>query len=211
MSNDSSRTQLNEQLKKLALFAQQHLKGSKERRIALTQIISTIWLSGKLCHPYSGQFLINYEDIYEEAVQNLFFYLCQDDNINKYEPERGEFITWVNVLLSKRFFPEAIPKIIGKKNEISLEKSHIENISSTESLSIFEQIIQCIEDDPEGIFIKEHIKNRPEVNFQSIAKRRYSGVSWKDIAAEWGIGITTLNTFFQRCVKKFAPKLKEYV
>ncbi|MBH8578137.1 sigma-70 family RNA polymerase sigma factor [Nostocaceae cyanobacterium CENA369] len=211
MTNDSSRKQLDAQLKELALIAQLHSGLSKERRMALTQLINTIWLSGKLCRPYSGQFPMNYEDIYEEAVQNLFFYLCQDNNISKYDSERGEFLTWINVLLSKRFFPEAIPKIIGKKNEISLEKSHIENLSFTESVSLFDQIIQCIEDDPEGIFIKEHIKNHPEVNFQAIAKRRYSGVSWKNISQEWGIGITTLNTFFQRCVKKFAPLLQEYL
>ncbi|RCJ19610.1 hypothetical protein A6770_05570 [Nostoc minutum NIES-26] len=211
MTNDSSRKQLDKQLKELALFAQLHSQLSKERRMALTQLIDTIWLSGKLCRPYSGQFQTIYEDIYEEAIQNLFFYICQDNNISKYDPKRGEFLTWVNVLLTKRFFPEAIPKIIGKENEISLEKSHIENIACSESVSLYDQIIQCIEDDPEGIFIKEYIKNRPEVNFQAIARKRYSGIPWKDISVEWGIGITTLNTFFQRCLKKFAPLLQEYL
>lgn len=211
MTNDSSRKQLDAQLKELALAAQLHSSLSRERRIALTQLINTIWLSGKLCRPYSSQFSTSYEDIYEEAVQNLFFYICHANNISKYNPERGEFLTWVNVLLTKRFFPEAIPKIIGKANEVSLEKSHIENLPFTESVSLFDKVIQCIEDDPEGIFIKEHIKNRPEVNFQSIARRRYSGISWKDISQEWGIGITTLNTFFQRCIKKFAPLLQEYL
>lgn len=210
MTNDS-RKQLDVQLKELALLAQRHPQATKERRMALTQLINTIWLSGKLCRPYSGQFQLLYEDIYEEAVQSLFFYLCQDDNISKYDPERGEVMTWVNVLLTKRFFPEAIPKIVGKANEINLETFHLENIPSSEPISLYEQVIQCIEDDPERIFIKEHIKGHPEANFQAIARRRYSGISWKDISAEWGIGITSLHNFFQRSVKRFAPILREYL
>ncbi|MBW4631188.1 MAG: sigma-70 family RNA polymerase sigma factor [Iphinoe sp. HA4291-MV1] len=210
MTNDS-RKQLDVQLKELALLAQRHPQATKERRMALTQLLNTIWLSGKLCRPYSGQFQLLYEDIYEEAVQSLFFYICRDDNISKYDSERGEVITWVNMLLTKRFFPEAIPVIVGQENEISLDKSHIENISSSESISLYEQIIQFIEDDPERIFIKEHIKGHPEANFQAIARRRYSGVSWKDISAEWKIGISSLHNFFQRCVKKFAPTLREYL
>jgi hypothetical protein len=211
MTNDSLKKELDAQLKDLALLAQRHPPTTQERRMALTQLIDTIWLSGKLCRPYSDRFQLLSKDIYEEAVQNLFFYLCRDDNISKYDSERSEVMTWVNMLLTKRFFPEAIPVIVGQENEISLEKSHIENISDSESTSLYEQIIQCIEDDPEGIFIKEYIKGHPEANFQAIAIRRSSGIPWKDISVEWGIGLTSLHTFFQRCVKKFAPRLREYL
>lgn len=118
-------------------------------------------------------------------------------------------MTWVNMLLTKRFFPEAIPKIIEKKTEITLESYHLENIPAVEPISIFEQVRQCIDDDPERIFLKKYIKGHPEANFQAIAIRRYSGVSWKDISAEWGIEIQTLHSFYQRCVKEFAPKFRE--
>ena len=210
MSNDS-RQELDVQLKELALLAQRHPHATKGRRIALTQLVNAIWQSGKLIRPYSSQFQLSYEDIYEEAVQNLFFYLCQNDNINKYNQERAEVMGWVNMLLIKRFFPEAIPKILGKKDEITLESSHLENLSLSEPISLFEQVRQCIEDDPDRLFTKEHIKARPEANFQAIAIRRYSGVSWQDISTEWGIGITTLHKFYQRCMKKFAPQIREYI
>lgn len=207
----ATRNQLDEQLKELAKEAQQHSHGTKERRIALTQLVNAIWQSGRLCHPNSGQFQSVYEDIYDEAVQNLFFYICQNDNIRKYDSERASVIVWVNMLLTRRFFPEAIPKIIGKVNEIYLETSDLERIKLSEPISLFEQVRQCLEDDPEGLFRSEHIKGHPEANFQAIAKRRYSGVPWKEISAEWGIGLKSLNTFYQRCLKKFAPKFKEYL
>lgn len=210
MTNDS-RKQLDAQLKELALLAQRHPHATKGWRIALTQLVNAIWQSGKLCHPYSDQFQRFYEDIYDEAVQSLFFFLCQDDSINKYDPERGEVMTWVNMLLTKRFFPEAIPKIIGKNNEITLENYQLENIPAVEPISLFEQVRQCIDDDPERIFINKYIKYHPEANFQAIAIRRYSGVSWKDISAEWGIEIPTLHSFYTRCVKELAPKFREYL
>ncbi len=209
MTTDS--TNLDTQHRDLALFAQRYPHASKERQIALTKLLNAIWQSGKLCRPYSGQFQLLYEDIYEEAVQNLFFYLCEDDNIKKYDSERGSVLTWVNVLLTKRFFPEAIPKIVGQVQETNLEKFNLENIPSSESISLYEEVIECIESDPEKLFSKEHIKGHPEANFQAIARRRYSGVSWKDISAEWGIGITSLHQFYQRSVKKFAPYIRNYL
>jgi hypothetical protein len=203
------RKQLDAQLKELAITAQQYTHLTKERRIGLTRLINAIWQSGKLVHPYKGQFQLLYQDIYDEAVQNLFFYLCQDNNINKYDPERGEVMTWVNMLLTKRFFPEAIPKVIGKENEINLESSHWQNIPSSQPMSLFEQVIEYIESDPELIFRKEHIKGHPEANFQAIAKRRCSGISWKDISSEWSIGITSLHNFYQRCLKNFGDNFHD--
>lgn len=91
----ATRNQLDEQLKELAKEAQRHPHGTKERRIALTQLVNAIWQSGRLCHPNSGQFQSVYEDIYDEAVQNLFFYICQNDNIRRYDLERGSVMAWV--------------------------------------------------------------------------------------------------------------------
>ncbi len=205
--------QLDEQLRELALEAQgppaDHSQGKTLRRKALTQLVNIIWRSGKLCRPYSGQFQFCYEDIYDEAVQNLFLYICQ--KIKDYDPERGEVMTWVNVLITKRFFPEAIPKILGRPTEISLKENQLENLQATETVSVFEQLRQCIESDLEGVFRNEHIKGHPEANFQAIAIRRYSGRPWKAISAEWGIGVPTLNSFYTRCLKKFAPKFREYL
>lgn len=206
-----TRNQLDEQLKELALVAQRHPDGTKERRIALTRLVDAIWRSRRLCHPNSCQFQRVYDDIYDEAVQNLFFYICQNDNIRRYDPERASVIAWLNMLLTRRFFPEAIPKIIGNSNEIQLEIFDLELLDSSEPISLFEQVRQCIEEDPEGLFRSEHIREHPEANFQAIATRRYSGVLWKDISAEWSICIKSLNTFYQRCLKKFAPKFKEYL
>ncbi|MFL9458676.1 MULTISPECIES: hypothetical protein [Nostocales] len=108
-----------QQLKELALIAQQHPPGTTARRIALSKLIDSIYRSSKLCYPYKGQFPKLYKHIYEEAVQDLFLYLCK--NIDQYDSQRSEFMTWVNMLLSQRFFKEAIPKIVEEYQEIHSE------------------------------------------------------------------------------------------
>ncbi|WP_263420122.1 sigma-70 family RNA polymerase sigma factor [Tolypothrix sp. PCC 7601] len=148
-----------QQLQELALQAQQHPLGTTARRITLSKLIDGIYCSGKLCHPYNGQFQGVYEQIYQEAVQDLFLYICK--NIDKYDPERALFMTWVNMLLSQRFFKEAIPKIIGKVHEINVESSVLENLeylvfndSENEDNYIFafKKIRRYIEIDPKGDF-----------------------------------------------------------
>ncbi|MBO3459548.1 sigma-70 family RNA polymerase sigma factor [Aetokthonos hydrillicola Thurmond2011] len=207
---------MNEQeLQQLALQAQKHTLGTTVRRITLSKLIDGIYRSGKLCYPYKGQFQGVYEQIYKEAVQDLLLYICK--NIDKYDPERGKFITWINMLLSQRFFKEAIPKIIGSVNEIRVETARLEDLEGLafaqsedeeDYTSAFEKIRRHIEEDTLGIFREEHIKKYPQANFREIAIKRWSGVSWKDISDELKIPIPTLSNFYQRCLEKFRDELK---
>ncbi|KYC42298.1 hypothetical protein WA1_20200 [Scytonema hofmannii PCC 7110] len=203
-----------QQLKELALKAQQNPLGTTARRIALSKLIDSIYRSSKLCRPYKGQFPKVYEHIYEEAVQDLFLYLCK--NIDKYDPQRGEFMTWVNMLLSQRFFKEAIPKTVGKSNEIQLENSFLENLEALtiendeeNCISQFRKIRQYIEKDSRGMFRQTHIINHPKANFQEIAIKRWSGTSWKTISDELGIPIPTLSNFYRRSLEKFRYEFRD--
>jgi len=93
--------QLNEELRQLAIKAQQHPVNTKMRQIALTRLVNAIQRSGQLCRPYSGQFPGLYEDIYSSACNRTFLYICQ--NIDGYDPNRGEVIAWVNFIMKRRF------------------------------------------------------------------------------------------------------------
>lgn len=201
--------QLNEQLKQLALAAQQQPPLTLLRQLALRQLVNGILSSGRLCRPQSGQFSGIYDDIYDEAVQELLLYICQ--NIDKYNPERGEVMAWVNVLLERRFFKEAIPKIMDKQNMQRMSLSDLDQIAPPESNPCLTDMIkQCIELDSENIFKNEHIENHPRANFQALARRRLLGKSWKEIAAEFDIKLSTVSRFYDRCLNKFSAKIKEY-
>ncbi|EAW36444.1 hypothetical protein [Lyngbya sp. PCC 8106] len=205
-----------QQLQALALEVQQHPIDTTARRIIVSKLIDTIYRSRQLTRPYQGQFQGVYEDIYQEAVQNLFLYICK--NIDKYDPQRGKFMTWVNMLLSRRFFREAIPKVIGTANEINLESSILENLEDLATkerededdyIRTFQKIRRYIEIDPKGIFRQAYIKKYPEVNFREIAMKRWSGVSWKDISDDFNIPVATLSNFYQRNLEKFRQELRD--
>jgi hypothetical protein len=93
---------LDNRLRQLATAAQQCSPGSLAKRRALTQLILVLQRSGKLCRPRQGQFQLLYEDIYAEALQRLFSFICE--RIDDYNPQKGEVLQWVNFLLSQRFF-----------------------------------------------------------------------------------------------------------
>jgi hypothetical protein len=149
--------ELDEQLKQLAISAQQHPPLTQGRQLALRKLVNGIVQSGRLCRPQRGQFSGSYEDIYDEAVQELLLYICQ--NIEKYDPERGSVMAWVNVLLERRFFKEAIPKILGKPNLQKMTLSDLDNLAPPEETESLTEILkECIESDPDNLFKKEYLQ-----------------------------------------------------
>ena len=194
-------------LQDLAIAAQQYPSQSRERQRVLGMLIDAILRSGELWQPDNGQFS---KDIYQDARQDLFLYLCQ--KIEKYDPERGSLITWLNVLMYKRFFREAVAKAVDNHTEKVLTISSLDNFVLIEpKISLFEMLRECVKSDSENIFKSEHVENYPQANFQLLLILRFAGSSWQDISNELGIKPSTIKNFYQRCIKKFAFKFKEYL
>lgn len=207
--DQTGRNELDSMLKHLAILAQQHPPLAEKRQLALTSLVQAILKSGRLCRPHQGQFLHHYEEIYEEARQELLLYICQ--HIDKYNPERGEVMAWCNFLLERRFFKEAIPKVLDKQGIKKMSLSDLDNLAFSEEPPVLIELLkECIEQDSEEIFKKEHIGNHPEANFQALAHRRIMGESWKEIAAEFDIKVPTVSSFYSRCLNKFSKNLKKY-
>lgn len=199
-----------EQLQKLALTAQQHPSLTLERQMAIGQLVQAILSSGKLCRPQRGNFLSHYEEIYQEATQDLLLYVCE--NIDKYDPKRGGVMTWCNFLLRQRFFPAAIPKLLDKPGFHRVSLSDLNNLALPEAPPDLKEIINsCIELDPENSYTETCIANYPEANFSTLIKLRLESKSWQEISASFGIKISTLSSFYQRCLTKFAPKIREHL
>lgn len=223
--------QLDKRLLELAKSAQQHPSGSKERRIALTKLVEEInRQSNRLTRPNSNRYPANLcPEIFVIALQKILFFIYQPgNNIDGYNPQEGKVRTWLNVKLDRRFFKESYNELLGVKvvagqfvtipNFSDLEDSGLnilENIPSPDestSLTQSEIIKKCIEEDPEGIFRNECIGNNPRANFRAIALKRFEGNSWQEISEELGIdALSTTSSFYSRCVKKFAPKIKAYL
>lgn len=200
--------QLDDRLRQFAIQAQKHPPMTTGRQQALMQLIQGILQSGRLCRPYRGQFEGIYEEIYEEAKQEMLLYICQ--KIESYNPEKSPVMRWVNFLLEKRFFPEAIPKVMNDKNTKNSLDDLDNLVDYDEGSGLSDILKECIESDPEDIFQNEYIENRPEANFQTIALKLLAGKTWKEISEELNVKIPTLSSFYRRSLKKFAAKLREY-
>ena len=216
-----SQAPLGDRLKHLVFAAQQHPKKSRERQRALQRLIIAIQQSGKLCRPRRGQFQGFYQDIYAEAVQQLFAFICE--RIDDYNPQKGEVMTWVNVLLDRRFFIEAsrevLPTVYDGVNAKEIHKIDLEDLDRSNPTelnpqlvpSLSEEVARCLEEDPEGIFESTSIAKRSDVSFRYLALQRLAGYSWEDLAQETGIRLPTLSGFYQKWLTRFAPKFKEYL
>lgn len=210
MPFDSEQNRLqDEELKMIAIEAQRHPPKSKERRKALTKLVAKILKSGRLCHPYQGQFGDRYEEIYEEAVQKLMVYICE--NIHRYNPEISPVMRWVNFYLSTRFFNQAIPEIIGSP-DVRIEPIDDNNIEQPEKPPLVSEILwEYLETDPEQLCQNLRHAKHPQVNFQVLAMRRIRGDKWKTISADLGVPVSTLSDFYQDSIKELSAKIKLYL
>jgi DNA-directed RNA polymerase specialized sigma24 family protein len=212
---------IDEQLKQLALAAQQHPLKSRERQQALTKLITTLQKSRKLVRPRLGSFLGFYEDIHAEALQRLFTHICM--RIDTYNPRQGGVLQWANFLLSKRFFTEASrewmptvykgqnPKEMTLVSSDELDKNNPSEVNPQLIPSVSQEVQEVLEEDPEGLFKSSYVAKCPHANFQLIALKRLSGSSWQELSAELDVSTSTLSSFYQRRLDQFAPKIKEYL
>lgn len=201
--------ELNKRLQELITQAQQ-TSDKATRRIALNKLITAINQSGRLSRLSKWTGVMYYEELYNEAKSEAFMEICR--KIDDYNPEYPVMV-WVNQLLNWRFSDLARKE--QKKGITNLPKSQkSEAIPSLDELKLniasFDNRDQdmvvlkdFIRDDPENLLKSQHIKNRPEVNFQSILLMICDSQSWKDISDSLGVPIPTASSFYQRCLNKF--------
>jgi hypothetical protein len=166
-----------------------------------------------LCHPHPSQFVDHYPEIYEIAVQNMMLYICT--NIDKYKPDKAPVMRWVNFLLERRFFTEAVREVMGRKNQEIQGSDSVDTRSLTSaenSPSLSDLVRQSIEEDVNGIFASKHIRGYPQANFQEIFRRRIiEEESWEKISTDLGIKISTLSDFYHRYIKDFSVEIKNQI
>lgn len=196
-------------LKKLALTARQYLPNSELRAYALTELIKAIKLSGRLCRPHAQKFSpALYQILYEEALTETFVYICL--NIDLYDPERGDkkFMNWVNFKLDK-FLLDCYEQYSQYSQQKLPSFQNLEQIAQAPKTPRLPELIhQYIQRDPDRIFRKTHIRNRPDANFSRIALARFEGQSWQEIASGLDISISTISNFYYRWCRRFAPLLE---
>ncbi|MEM8639638.1 MAG: sigma-70 family RNA polymerase sigma factor [Cyanobacteria bacterium P01_G01_bin.54] len=213
--------QLNAELKRLARQAQDNPEGSPLRQRSLNQLLRLLQASGKLRRPYPHQFNYLYEEIYAEALQRLFIYICQ--KIDLYRPEK-EVLQWVNFMLKTRFFYEArqdcVPFYRPERQKLSrqpwlrveeLEQTLPGKVPRAAPPTLEDQARDYIESDPDGCLTQKHLRGHPEITLQILLLRILAGYKWHELAQEFAVPLPTLHSFYSRQLQKCMPQLREYL
>ncbi|MCU0570776.1 MAG: hypothetical protein MUF49_29930 [Oculatellaceae cyanobacterium Prado106] len=80
-------------LQQLALEAQKHELKTAIHQYAIRELLQAIRLSGKLARSQLAP------EVYQDAVNQTLLWVCQ--NLQAYDPNRGEFMSWVNFRLDR--------------------------------------------------------------------------------------------------------------
>jgi DNA-directed RNA polymerase specialized sigma24 family protein len=153
--------------------------------------------------------------------------------IDRYEPDKAQFMTWINAVLKFRVL-DAIEK---EKNYQARHTSTDEPISEDNPNSKAEERLQAkieqdesaqaedlerddriaklrqfINEDPEGFLATKHIKDKPEATFQQILLMRLVPMTWQAIADSFDISSHgTINTFHDRQLCRYNSYFRKYL
>lgn len=197
--------QLAEQLRQLAMEAQNNPSNSVGRRKALNSLVKLIQASGQLSRQKRWSQLPNFEEIYQEAANDAFVKFCK--GIESYKPQYP-VMAWVNHIFRWCFLDAVnryrertpISSFDEEAAEEKLFKDFVEGEEeSKEDVKLFRDFI---ESDPEGILRNLHIRRDKNTNLQIILISLCDGREWRDISTTSGHPIPTLSSFYQRSIKK---------
>jgi DNA-directed RNA polymerase specialized sigma24 family protein len=208
----STNDEIDGKLLRLAIAAQDHKHNILERRKVLTELVTQIEGFRIVGRPRPNEFPPDiYEEIYAEAKQDLM--LCIFTKIDTYNPSKGKVRQWLNFLMNKRFFNEAIPKIVGRKNSILYTEMQIkwEEYLKNDSYEAGTALREMIEEDADDALKSVVMTRNPQINFQVLLLKRGDGMSWQQLSEEFGVKLPTLTSFYRRSLPQFIPRFREYL
>jgi hypothetical protein len=212
---------LDRRLKQLAIEAQQHLPKSLKRRLALNQLCAELLKPGCLTgSTVPSEF--DHNEIYNESLSVTLSEISQ--KIDNYNPEM-EVRQWCNFILKKRqsdviakYRSQGITAIPRKsRDRVTFsgfnDLNDLENLlSSDETRSASMELRQLIEEDPDHMFSREHIRDQPDANLKFLAIAHiWDDRIWSDIADELKLSVPTVHGFFQKKFPRFYPYFRDYL
>lgn len=202
--------ELHEQVQSLIAEACRHPAGSPHRQKRLTQVIRLI----------SGQLWKESTPYYQDALQQTWIYfcrnLCEGNTGRAYDPEKASVVTWLNAYLKRRLqdgYIDVQKRRARTASSPPWSSSDGQRLDPIDRLPakpdvppLLAEVSAWAESDPE--LTRIHLTNRPDITCQLlILKRLPPETPWKDLAAELGVAIGTLSSFYQR---QCLPLLREF-
>ncbi|MEM8638946.1 MAG: hypothetical protein AAGG51_09055 [Cyanobacteria bacterium P01_G01_bin.54] len=208
-------------LQHLVLEIQKLPPQSRSRHRKFAQLCRELRQSQKLIHPHiNACYAGAYAEIYDVALQRLFCDLHRQ--IDRYNPDRGAVLAWVNYLLKVRF-SEAVNEVmlVGRGDRfhparrVTWQDWHNESLSDPRShrgddlAPDITDVRDYIHADPHQILRQVTLHNAPQISFQWLLLHYLDGYAWQELAEAIAIPLPTLNSFFHRTLKRLLPQLRQ--
>ncbi|PSN13993.1 hypothetical protein C7271_22050 [filamentous cyanobacterium CCP5] len=205
-------SEIQHQVRTLITEACRYPAGHPERQKRLTKIIRLI--SDRLWKASVAY--------YQDALQQTWIYFCQNLCEGKtgrvYDPDKANVVTWLNAYLKRRLQDGFIDVQTQKKTRASplpaadVEAADLDPISRLPARPdippLLEEVKAWAEGPEEPRLTDNHITGHPHITCQQLILRRLPPESpWKELAAEWGVSVGTLSSFYQR---QCLPLLREF-
>lgn len=211
--NDAVETDWHQKLRRLVQEVCQYPVNGAQRRIGFNRIVRRIQQSGKLWReavPY-----------YEDALQDTWLHfsrnLCEATTADQPYCAEGCFIVArLNAYLKRRLQDYATQQREEQKQRMPPKQSAdgevldpVEQIAAPEAVpSLLEEVREWVETDASGELRGNHVRGRPDVHCQLVILRRLPPeTSWKVLATELGLSISTLSGFYE---KQCRPRLRQF-
>lgn len=222
-ANHDTENLLNERLQQLIREAKQFPATDEnptvraKRRIALNKLISAIRSSGKISHLTKWMSEPNYQDYYNDALQQTFIEVC-----NKIDPYNPQYpvMAWVNKIFQCRIYDVVkkdkkkgitmFPKTETISRVLSLDEIKKE-MSSCLFASDEEQLKEIIEADTDNYLKNQSIKEHTSITLQELLLMILEGKKWIEISQKTGIPIPTLSCFYRRRLHNVIAYVKKYI
>jgi DNA-directed RNA polymerase specialized sigma24 family protein len=209
VSDSNGEDNLHQRLQQLVAKALSYPPRSLQRRQTLNEIVRLVTKSGKLWQENTP--------CYQDALQQTWLYFCR--NLEQYNPTQGSVITWLDTYLKWRLQDSRQEQKQEKERTVFCHLPQVEDtIEPIDNLPaapdiplILEDTYEWVNSDPDGELARIHVKGYPNMTCQVLILRRLPPeTSWRAIAQEFGVPLSTAANFYQReCLprlRKFAQK-----
>lgn len=202
--------EVSQTLSQLVKEACEHPPHTRQRQKKLTQIIRLV----------NRQLWSENTAYYEDALQETWFYFCQNlcegKTAKPYDPERASVVTWLNNYLKWRLKDGYIRVEQQRQRTASVKVDEnnkiinpVDNLPAKPNIPpILAEIETWAKKDPEGKLCQTYLENNPQITSQLLILARLPPETpWKDLAAQYNVAAGTLSSFYQR---KCKPLLREF-
>lgn len=194
-------------MEKLIEEVKKHSDPTK-KKIALTKLLQEIYNNKNLLVVPDYTELPNYEEIYQEALQNTILALARE--IDSYQSGQPA-LPWIKGIFINKFF-DALKKYTSKKVRLLSLDTLSYSFAALSRKDPRQNLENFLLKDPENLLKNTRLPGYPHISLQKLLWLiLIEDQTWETVAKELDANVSTLSGFYQRNIKKHKAYFQKYL